>query len=92
MTALIRAVGSASIPCVPGQPLPNDRIDSTIVIASVVINDSETPARFMVLLLNPGPPFYTVADIDAEGTVSCRTDHMNIVPAVEQYINKGGDY
>lgn len=76
-------------------PLPNDRLtegDAGTVIASVVLTD-DTPETmtWLVLVLNPSPPFYTVAEIGPNTYVEIGSD-PNIVPAVERYTENGGDY
>lgn len=84
-------------------PIPNDRIDGRVVVASV--NYDEDNQIALVLLLNSSAPFFTVAhyymqDVPAADAIPFRPrgyvhvlgDHFNIVPAVEEYQQNGGDY
>lgn len=83
-------------------PMPNDMLGTSIVVASVTYRDDDIA---LVLLLNPGPPFFTVAhyylfDAPAEYGVEYRPAgylHVlgvfeNIVPAIREYEQCGGDY
>lgn len=48
---------------------------------------------YLVMLLNPQPPYYTVAHIDPiSWRILVSTDHPNINPATEDYFQSGGDY
>lgn len=98
-------------------PMPNDKIGGGTVIASVEYFDDERGAVALVLLLNPDPPYFTVAHYaltDVAGGVSgvargwTSADSVltpytrgeldvigsfeNIVPAVREYEQNGGDY
>lgn len=83
-------------------PMPNDRLGDSTVVASVMYRDDDIA---LVLLLNPAPPFFTVAhyymyDTPAEGSAPARKAGdlfvygraLNIVPAVRMYEESGGDY
>lgn len=79
--------------------LPNDTITTfdgttSIVIASVIINDDDPYNIIQILLvLNPGPMYYSILNVE-NGTkrLSVVGDYANIVPAVEAYEQNGGDY
>ncbi len=80
----------------PGQSLdgPNDTFRGT-VIASVYLNDTDYPEPVvMVLLLMPTPgQHYRLAEVqETSRTIIGWTDYENIVPAVEAYVENGGDY
>jgi hypothetical protein len=68
------------------------------VIASVWINDDCPEPFVMLLTLMPESPFYRILDIAADRTGQWHVErdtirsHPNIVPAVEDYSNSGGDY
>jgi hypothetical protein len=88
-------------------PMPNDRIGGPhgpLVVASVEYRDEPTYIA-TVLLLWPEAPYFEVAhfyqeDCPAEGDIPGRpagrvltiSRHENIVPAVEEYQQMGGDY
>lgn len=78
---------------------------SHIVVASVTYIDDERGDVVLVLLLNERKPFFTIGhyyitDFPAEGDLPARfagdfveiATHENIVPAVEDYVQNGGDY
>jgi hypothetical protein len=78
----------------PNFPMPNDSlyIDKrgvVTVVASVYYTDEEA----LVLLLHNEPPFFEVAQllVANEGLLSLGT-FENIVPAVDEYKDSGGDY
>lgn len=77
-------------------PLPNERYDGSIVVASTWIRDDAEAVLAMLLLLEPAKPFYRVVDIRWDGKEWVRRsgtrEFFNIVPAVEDYIQNGGDY
>lgn len=76
-------------------PMPGERFHRGIVVASVWQNDEIERATAMVLLVRDAPPYYAVDEIEWAsgdwGTVDVRL-HPNIVPAVEDYQQNGGDY
>lgn len=81
-------------------PLPNDKFDDGIVIASVWGNDDpseSSPVWAQLLLLMPEPGWYyrrvEIEWKDTEGwQVRLRQAHENIVPATKDYEDNGGDY
>jgi hypothetical protein len=77
-------------------PLPNDVIGDQIVIASVIYRDSDAEGVediYLVLLLNKKPPYFIVADITwPSKKILNLGKHYNIVPAVREYEQSGGDY
>jgi hypothetical protein len=77
-------------------PLPNDRFDGSIVIASLWLRD-DGPVVAVLVLLDPSPPYYRVVDIKWEHDKWVRQGGTqeafpNIVPTVEHYQQCGGDY
>ena len=83
----------------PELPLPNDEFRGRTVIASVWLRDDNLvpPLTCLVLLLESRTPFFTVAELrwdddTTEWMPVWTTSHMNIVPAVREYENSGGDY
>lgn len=61
------------------------------VVASVVYDEEYT--RATVLLLYREPPFFGVGIVNTlTGEFDDLERHMNIVPAVRQYEQSGGDY
>lgn len=84
-------------------PMPNDQLAGRTVVASVEYRDEPTMIA-LVLLLEPKPPFFTVAlyfqeECPAEyespkrfeGEIDVLGEHMNIVDAVGDYEDSGGD-
>lgn len=82
-------------------PMPNDKLSRFTVVASVYYSDDIAT----VLLLAAGTPYFHVAhyyleDVPAEYDVPDRPAGFlhfvgveeNIVPAVELYVEYGGDY
>lgn len=74
-------------------PKPNDKLtiegDDYTVVATCYYTDD----IMLVLLLAAHPPYFAVAHIDLEtGNTMWINVHRNIVPAVEEYIQSGGDY
>lgn len=79
-------------------PMPNDKLREYTVVASVHYSEAETTGLesdyATVLLLAETTPFFAVA------IVSCTPEahfdyfqvHENIVPAVRDYEQNGGDY
>ena len=75
------------------QPLPNDLINGGTVVASTVLHDDDArPVTWVLLVLQRSAPFYEVIEVDEHGQVTELGEHANIVPAVEQYQDNGGDY
>ena len=82
-------------------PMPNDVINGSTVVASVEYRD-EPSLIALVLLLNKQAPYFTVAHYYQEaspdapvyprGHLLVHGDFENIVPAVEEYTQQGGDY
>lgn len=79
-------------------PLPGTTFDGATVVASIWMRDEDLPAvaLAMLLLLEPSVPYYRVQDIQWQGGAWAVTGEPrrfpNIVPAVEHYVNEGGDY
>jgi hypothetical protein len=70
-------------------PMPNDKLGGGTVIASVYYTDDIA----LVLILNPEPFFYTVTLYNLhDGSFDWIAKHENIVPAVLNYADSGGDY
>lgn len=72
-------------------PLPGQKVYGNTVVASVYDGDA---AGGLVLLLAPRAPFYLVARLDLRphGNLTVLSEHPNIVPAVREYEQEGGDY
>jgi hypothetical protein len=70
-------------------PMPNDSLAGATVVASVEYTDDVA----LVLLLNPEPFYFTVTlyRLDGGGFDVIGT-YENIVPAVREYEQNGGDY
>lgn len=79
----------------PDIPLPGSPLLGGTVVASVWQRD-EPPCLCLVLLLFPAPLYYGVVQLEVrEGTWTAAHDirhHPNIVPALEDYTDNGGDY
>ena len=78
-----------------GQILPGQELDGGTVIASVIINDDDYDETLVLALtLMPEPPFYRLLDAWQESRkVQVELGRFeNIVPAVEEYQQEGGDY
>lgn len=89
-------------------PMPGEQFDGRTVIASTWLRDGFTTGEreylppnapeflALVLLLNAGPPYYTVAQLQSDGgawTIAASEDFPNINPAViDGYAQWGGDY
>jgi hypothetical protein len=78
-------------------PLPNNKWEDEIVVASVWQNDDPEygPIFALLLTLTPEPPYYRMREITWDGVEwICNNveTHPNIVPAVEAYVQNGGDY
>lgn len=71
-------------------PLPNDVVYHQTVIASVYYDDDTAT----LLLLRKEKPFFEVAQLDLKphGNLRILSEHDNIVPAVREYEQEGGDY
>lgn len=96
MTALVPIPGQNSRPD-PGFPMPGDTLLGRTVIASTYYTDEIA----LVLLLNDRPPFFTVAHYQVHdshdpaypaGSLTHLATEYNIVPAVREYEQSGGDY
>lgn len=96
---------SFQLPAEPTMPMPGKHFHGgRRVVASCVFRDllaSDQPYKqagdtwpdlvYLVLLLNPQPPFYTVAYIDpVSWEVLESEDFPNIVPATAHYNEVGG--
>lgn len=78
----------------PGDPMQHLRWTET-VIASVWLDDTRVPVSALVITLAPRPPYYRVRDLVWARTAwrtAHVTEHVNIVPAVAEYEQRGGDY
>lgn len=76
-------------------PLPNEQFDGDIVVASVWQRDDVAPETALLLTLRPEPLYYRVRDIEmrnGEWVVTVSSAFPNIVPAVRDYEDRGGDY
>jgi hypothetical protein len=74
-------------------PLPNDlfMIKEQTYKAVATVYYTDTVA--LVLLLAKKPPYFAVGNYDLEtGEWLFLNTHFNIVPAVEEYVQSGGDY
>ena len=77
------------------QILPGQELDGGIVIASVYIDDTNNEdSLVMALLLMPNPGrHYRLVDVwEGSRKILTWTEYPNIVPAVEAYVENGGDY
>lgn len=77
------------------QILPGQELDGGIVIASVYINDTDYDEPLvMALLLMPEPGrHYRLVDVwETSRRIALRMGFENIVPAVAEYVERGGDY
>lgn len=74
-------------------PRPGGRLGKSIVIATRWMRDEPLA---MLLLLEPEPPYYSLIDVEWDGDSKwCEVVHgpmtfMNIVPAVEAFMQNGG--
>lgn len=70
-------------------PLPGEQVYHKTVVASVYYTD-ETAT---LLLIEKGAPYFSVAQLDLRphGNLSILSEHENIVPAVREYEQAGGD-
>lgn len=78
-------------------PLPNQKFDGEIVIASIWQNDDPEfgPIFALLLTLAKEPPYFTMREItwqNEEWVTNHQEQHRNIVPAVDAYVQHGGDY
>lgn len=77
-----------------GFPMPGDVMRGAIVAASTYYTDDIV----LVLLIEQGPPFFTVAhyhihgEIPVTGSLQILDRQWNIVPAIRTYEESGGDY
>ena len=84
-----------SVDTEPPQILPGQELDGGTVIASVYLNDTEYKEPLVLaLLLMPTPgEHYRMVDVwETSREVVQRSGFPNIVPAVEAYVDNGGDY
>ncbi len=73
-------------------PRPGERLADAIIVASV---DLDYEGQYIVVLLNPQPPYYTVAIICPDGdqfTVLESKTFDNINGAVHGFAEQGGDW
>lgn len=70
-------------------PMPNNKLAGATVVASVYLTDE----RALLLMLNENPPFFTVTEYSlGNGSFIPIATTENIVPAVREYEQNGGDY
>lgn len=77
------------------QILPTQELDGGTVIASVYLNDTDyEDALVLALLLMPevGQHYRLVEAWESSREIVMRLGFPNIVPAVEAYVENGGDY
>ena len=77
------------------QVLPGQSLDGGTVIASVYINDTDyaQPLVMALLLMPEAGRHYRLVDVwETSRVIEMRRDFPNIVPAVEAYVENGGDY
>lgn len=89
-----RAGGDRPMLPLPGDPMPTQRWTET-VIASVWLDDTRVPVTALVITIVSWPPYYRVRDLVWARTAwrtAHVTEHVNIVPAVAEYEQRGGDY
>ena len=92
-----RAQGLPPNDTFPAIPLPGEQVEGKTVIASVWVDDEgPTPVAMILFLTGEKGKYYGVCDITHDGREwkyyrACRF-HVNIVPAVEDYQQSGGDY
>ena len=88
-------------------PLPNTRLGDSIVVASCYYRELMDGDRawmdpeddwpdvvFLVLLLNPTSPYFTVAHtgyVNGKHSILASESHFNIVDVVKTYEDWGGD-
>lgn len=78
-------------------PLPNQQFENEIVIASIWQNDDAEfgPIFGLLLTLAKEPPFFTMREItwqNEKWVTNHQEQFHNIVPAVDAYIQNGGDH
>lgn len=77
---------------------PGMTVDGRTVVASVILDDRHAfETRWTVILLNAETPYFSIAEVldRQDGTyvvAETETTHMNIVPAVAEYEQRGGDF
>ena len=74
-------------------PMPGDRLSGSTVVASVYYGDDQAT----LLLLNEQAPYYTVVIVALNAGLSYPWthhggDHLNIIAAVRDYEQCGGDF
>lgn len=78
--------------------LPGDTYKAMTVAASVIYSqdDAGDVTGWTLLLINPTMPYFTVAIVErnngGEWVMVYGKSHENIVPAVDDYKECGGDY
>jgi len=73
-------------------PLPGEQVYHKVVAASVYYADDGTDAT--LLLIENHEPYFSVARLDLRphGNLTILSEHANIVPAVREYEQEGGEY
>ena len=77
------------------QILPGQALDGGTVIASVYVNDTDyAEPLVLALLLMPTPGWhYRLVEVwESSRKITMRQAFENIVPAIEAYVESGGDY
>lgn len=99
----VDSTGNPEVRCVicgypgPVLPLPNEKFGDELVIASIWQNDDAKfgPIFALLMTLASESPYYRVREItwgDGEWICNNVETHHNIVPAVETYVQNGGDH
>lgn len=70
-------------------PMPGERFNRGVVVASCWINDLDGCEYFAVLLLLDEAPYYRVREYDREGVI-WGLSFDNIVPATAEYQERTG--
>ena len=77
-------------------PMPNDTVGDYIVVASVWLHENDEdgwPDSALCVLLAAQSPFFRVAEVTVkEHRILWEHVHVNIVPAVRDYEQNGGDW
>ena len=70
-------------------PMPNDQLGDRLVVASCYATDEV----YLVLALNKEEPYFSVIEVAADDhRIVWNRAFENIVPAVHEYEQRGGDY
>lgn len=83
-----------SITTIMNFPMPGETLSREyIVVASSWRNEEDSPTATVLLLANE-TPFYRVGEVtvDYDQTILWLNEHENIVPAVHDYEQNGGDF